>query len=841
MKSRLPNPASLLLVFGLLVLALSALSIADMFVPRPYDGVVPRADVTARVVVQEVIRGSGAARAGIRPGDVILGIDHDVLLGVRHAARLLNEARIGDRVLYLVRRPSGLEEISVRLDRRRIGDGTFLYASLLGFSFLGVGFFVLIRQPTLRASQVFFLLCGQFMLFLICRLRPASYSGVDAFLLNVGTLAFLMLPPTFLHFYLLFPRPAWLRGAERDGSWGWLARIWKRFWPVSYVLPVVVFFGGFLWARALGRELALFNGAPLANWWLLALFVILGLLALRANSLRLKNLRERRGLVWVLVGSFFGLLPFLVSTLMFAPYRQSEAFFVFGIMPIVLVPFTFAYGIVRFQLLDIQVILRRSLLYTVTTALVTGLYAGGIATFNALFRGSDLAASGYFPIFLALAIVLLFDPTRRRIQELIDRFFFAGRSRLERAMVELGEAVTIQVDLQAVVEELVERLPKILQLRFAALYLLRGYRLERVAGPGNLPPTLPVLPEVQKLLRRRARMLRIDQLGTLLLRSPKVAEVMETLADAGVEVIGDLASRRRHLGMVVLSGREGQIGLEHDELELLQQLLQQASLALETSLLLDERTQKAELEREMEIAATIQAQLLPEELRFAEGWGIAAACRPARIVGGDFYAQLPPSAAGHEAVIFGDVAGKSVSGALMMMAAHEALHALAMTEPDPAALFSLANRRLYALGKRNFVALGYFGLSDDGCRLRYLIAGQPVPVLRRASGEVEEIPLSPYRIPIGALAQSGYRSLEIDLDPGDVVVGYSDGVVEARSPGGEVFGEERLFDVIAAAPPDPETMVQRILLEIEAFSRQGLQYDDMTLVVVVRHPEGQPC
>ncbi len=841
MAWKLPNAASLLLVFGLMVLALSALSIADMFVPRPYDGVVPRSDVSDRVVVQEVISGSGAARGGILPGDVILGIDHDVLLGSRHAARLLNEARIGDRVLYLIKRPSGLEELWVRLDRRRIGDGTFLYSSLLGFSFFGIGLFVLIRQPGLRASQVFFLLCGQFMLFLICRLRPASYSGVDAFLLNLGTLAFLMLPPTFLHFYLLFPRPAWLLSTESSSSWWPLARLWNRFWPTLYVLPVAVFAGSFLWARVLEKELALFNGAPLASWWLLALFIVLGLLALRANSRRLKNPRERRGLVWVLVGSFFGLLPFLVSTLMFAPYRHSEAFFVFGVMPIVLVPFTFAYGIVRFQLLDIQVILRRSLLYTVTTALVTGLYAGGIATFNALFRGSELAASGYFPIFLALAIVLLFDPLRRRIQELIDRFFFAGRSRLERAMVELGEAVTIQVDLQAVVEELVERLPKILELRFAALYLLRGYRLERVAGPGSLPTTLPLLPELQKHLRSRARLSRIDQLGTLLLRAPKVAQMVETLAETGVEVIGDLASRRRHLGMVLLSGREGQIGLEHDELQLLQQLLQQASLALETSLLLDERAQKAELDREMEIAATIQAQLLPDELRFADGWGIAASCRPARIVGGDFYAQLPPSSVGHEAVIFGDVAGKSVSGALMMMAAHEALHALAMTEPDPAALFSLANRRLYALGKRNFVALGYFGLSDDGRRLRYLIAGQPVPVLRRVSGEVEEVPLSPYRIPIGALAHGGYRALELDLEPGDMVIGYSDGVVEARSPSGEIFGEERLLQVIAEAPPEPEAMIRSILEEIDGFSRQGLQYDDMTLVALVRHPEADRC
>ena len=404
MESRSFNPTPLLLAFGLVAFGLAGLSIADMFVPRPYDGVVPE-DVSGQLVVREVIPGSGADRAGLGPGDHIIGIAREVVPSAAQAARVLSGHPSGVDVLYLVKRGSAKPiEMPVKLGVRRIGDGSYFYSSALGFSFFLVGLFVLIRKPTLRVSQVFFLLCGLFLLFLVCRMRPPSYSGIDSLVLGIGTVAFLLLPAAFLHFYLLFPRPAWLSAASDSSTWRPVARLWRRGWPLLYALPPLVFWGSLVVGRGKGVHPRLTHGAPAANWWLLAGFLLLGLVALLANSRRLKNHRERRGIVLVLLGSFFGLAPFVVTSLVLSEDQYSGAFFVLGVMPLALVPLTFAYAIVRFQLLDIRVILRRSLLYTVTTALLTGLYAGGIATFNAFFRNTVLDNSVYFPIILALAI-----------------------------------------------------------------------------------------------------------------------------------------------------------------------------------------------------------------------------------------------------------------------------------------------------------------------------------------------------------------------------------------------------------------------------------------------------
>lgn len=838
---------NLLLAGGLLAFLVAGLSIGDMFRARPFDGVILEADVPGRLVVRDVVPGSGADVAGVQPGDEIFGIDRNVVRSPAHAAELLNERNVGDKVPYLVRGLGGkLKELPVELGLHRIGNAPYLYACLLGFLFFFIGLFVLERQPRQRAAQVFFMVCALFFVFLVCRLRPASYTWVDTFVLRTGTAALLFLPATFLHFFLIFPEPVRLRpsvGAERYAV---RRRRWVGLLTAIYLLPLVVLAASLARVRIFHPEsvlrhsfmpavdqipLGLISGAPAPNWWVLAIYILLGLSVLAARTARQTNPRLRRGGAAVLLGSFFGLLPFLVTAVAFPSFLQTEKFLYLGVGPLVLVPLTFAWAIVVFRLLDVRVILRKSLLYTGTTGIVTALYAAGIALFNLFTRGTPLAASPYFPIVFALVIILLFDPLRRRVQFLVDRFIFAERGRLEEALDEMGEAVRGQVDLQPVVRDLVDTLPQRLRLRFVGLYLVRDDTMQRVAGPSQLPFQLPVLPRLQRELEHRRGLTTLAEIEPLAARERQVAELVDALAEAGVRVVGGLASPRRSIGLAVFSEKLGQFDLDPSELSLLRRLLDQVSLALETSLLIEERTAQAELERELEIASSVQTDLLPSSVRFSPGWTVAAVCQPARHVGGDFFTELPGPEDGSYAVVYGDVAGKSVSGALVMMAAHEVLNSLALTHRDPETLMELANRRLYRLGRRkSFVAVAYLAPWRGG--LSYLLAGQPQPMLRRRSGEVEELGLPENRIPLGALNNGSYQLRQVPMGHGDLVVGYSDGVVEAQSTGGELFGSDRLSEVIAAGPSDPKEMVDHVMAVLAEFTSGTEPYDDLTLVAV---------
>ncbi|HEX6203530.1 MAG TPA: SpoIIE family protein phosphatase [Thermoanaerobaculia bacterium] len=840
------RPPSPLLALGLAAFALAALSIVDMYLPRAYDGVVVEADAPGVVRVASVVPGSGAAEAGIAAGDEIVGIGRTLLRGKAHAAAVLNERDVGETVAYLVRRPAaedgvGLGEVAVELGRRQIGDTSYLYACVLGFSFFFIGLFVLLHQPRLRAAQVFFLLCSLFLLFLVCRLRPASYSWVDAFVLHTGTAALLLLPAAFLHFFLIFPRPVW------DGHLGELParlagrRRWIAVLAALYLLPVAVFAAAVELAARAAEGGRLISGAPVANWWVLAVYVVAALAVLAASRARLPDSSERRGATIVLAGALVGWLPFLVTTVAFPSFLHTEEWIFTGVVPLAAIPLTFAYAIFRFQLLDVRVLLRKSLLYTGTTAAVTVLYALGIASFNGIFRGTAVADAAYFPLLFALAIVLLFEPLRRRIQGPMDRFFFAERTRLQRVMIELGESFAGGADPAAVVADRVAALPRLLGLRSAALYLDRGAgALERVVGPPELPAALEPAEALEQHLRRRGGgVARLDDLDLVRLRSPAADRQIAELAAAGVAVIGLLASSRQRLGLVLLGEKEPRVAFEAEELELLRGVCHQAAIALETSRLLETRARQAELERELEIASTIQTQLLPRGLDLGPGWRVAAACRPARHVGGDFYAALPGPGEGSTAVVWGDVSGKSVSGALMMMAASEVLHALALSHPEPEELFRLANRRLYEISERSFVSLGYVTPNGNAANggdggLRYLLAGQPQPLKRTAGGTIEELPPPEHRLPLGALAVGGHRGLETHLAPGELLLAYSDGVVEAQDPSGDAFGQERLEAVLREADPEPDGVIEAVLAALDRFTGGEPAYDDVTLLAIGR-------
>ncbi|KAB2958588.1 MAG: hypothetical protein F9K18_12020, partial [Thermoanaerobaculia bacterium] len=509
------RPGSTLIVLAALGAAaflVAVLSTVDLALPRPWDGVVLEGDLPGTLAVREVVAGSGAERAGIRPGDTIVGIDREVLRSPTHAAQLLGRRVIGETVPYLVQRPEGVEEVRVELGRRYLGNASYFYASSLGFLFFAIGVFVLARQSGRRPAQVFFLLSGLFLLFLVCRLRPASYSWVDRLALNAGTIALLFLPACFLHFFLIFPRPVGLRPRAGDPDFRRRRRRWLAALAGIYLLPPAVLVARFAAAAARGEPLRLISGTPLANWWLLAAYMLVGIAVLGASYPRLTDRRERRGVALVLFGSVVGLLPFLATSVAFPEQLGSGRLLLGGLGLLALVPLTFAFAIVRFGLLDIQVILRKSLAYTGLTAVITVAYALGIAFFNVVTRGTELAASPWFPVVFALSIVLLFEPLRRRSERLVDRLLYSERAQLQRAMRELVEAMSAQLDLHTVVRELVERLPRLLGVRFAGLYLVREGRLAREAGPPELPAELPYEPALHEHLAMRGRLARRAEL-----------------------------------------------------------------------------------------------------------------------------------------------------------------------------------------------------------------------------------------------------------------------------------------------------------------------------------------
>jgi serine phosphatase RsbU (regulator of sigma subunit) len=119
-------------------------------------------------------------------------------------------------------------------------------------------------------------------------------------------------------------------------------------------------------------------------------------------------------------------------------------------------------------------------------------------------------------------------------------------------------------------------------------------------------------------------------------------------------------------------------------------------------------------------------------------------------------------------------------------------------------------------------------------RPAHLLAGQPPPLKLSADGSVCELEMPPHRLPLGAMTRGRHSLLCVPVAAGELVLAYSDGVVEARSPAGEMFGEERLRGVLAAGPPVPEQVLGRVLGALDEFTQNTEPYDDLTLLAVSR-------
>lgn len=248
-------------------------------------------------------------------------------------------------------------------------------------------------------------------------------------------------------------------------------------------------------------------------------------------------------------------------------------------------------------------------------------------------------------------------------------------------------------------------------------------------------------------------------------------------------------------------------------------------------------------EKELEVAGKIQAALLPAGPPAVRGFDVAALSVPARVVGGDFYDYLPLRD-GRTAFLVADVAGKGVSAGLVMAAARSATRSVfGFTSSPRAALTALNEQILRDFDRSTFVTMLCMVLDPDHRTLAIANAGHPPPLWYRADRDAVEL-VRLRGVALGILPEKRFESLieegAVQLDLGDVVLGYSDGVSEAHDESGSLFGDQRLQHFVRAHGRLPaRTFLATLQGELERFARGFGQFDDITALAMraAAHPE----
>jgi serine phosphatase RsbU (regulator of sigma subunit)/pSer/pThr/pTyr-binding forkhead associated (FHA) protein len=258
-------------------------------------------------------------------------------------------------------------------------------------------------------------------------------------------------------------------------------------------------------------------------------------------------------------------------------------------------------------------------------------------------------------------------------------------------------------------------------------------------------------------------------------------------------------------------------------------LATEAATAIENARLYREAMEKSRLDEELRTASVIQQALLPEPRREGAFYVAVGASVPSRMIGGDFFDYLDLSG-GAFGFALGDVTGKGPPAALVTAVIQGIFGSHAGTSVRPSDLIALVNRVLRSRRIESRLATIFFGsLTQDG-RLTYCNAAQNPPLLY-TKGNWERLEVGGTLV--GAFANTVYEQAECQLQPGDTVVLFSDGIVEARNIEGEEFGEQRIREAIGPGVGEPvERILDHLLRVLEEFTRGIPQADDLTAVIV---------
>ncbi len=260
----------------------------------------------------------------------------------------------------------------------------------------------------------------------------------------------------------------------------------------------------------------------------------------------------------------------------------------------------------------------------------------------------------------------------------------------------------------------------------------------------------------------------------------------------------------------------------------------QAAIAIENARLQIQEAERARLSRELELAHDIQKTLLPQEVPALEGYELAYRWRSAREVGGDFFdfIRLSPELLG---LVIADVSDKGIPAALYMMFARTVIRTVAFSGRDPAEALERANTLILSDSASDmFITANYGVLDIKTHRLVYSSAGHNLALHAPAVG-AQLNDLTAGGLALGIIDDIELEQKTVDLEPGDVVLFYTDGAIDTLNPAGEEFGDERLAELLARHKAEPaEAIAAAIDAAVHTWAAGESQYDDFTLIVIRR-------
>ncbi len=539
---------------------------------------------TSVVTARRVASDGGAARAGIRPGDILRRVNSVDVRNAVDAARILYGLGVWRQANYTISR-HGVEFSVPIITGESFRDRALFSEYFTGAAYLAIGLFVYLRRGSAYKSRHFYIFC--LISFIFSTFHYTGKLNTFDWIIYWGNVAATVLAPALLlHFCLTFPEPRpWFRSVRHA--------------PLIY-LPALTLIGlyvGFA-TGTFGVDTPLVELRYLLDRIsaaLLACYYLMCALTLNEAYRRSQDATTRQQLKWLRNGVVCGCVPFAMLYLVpFIAGEEPAAWMRFSVLSLSLIPLTIAYAIARYRLMDVDIIFRRGFAYTAATVcLLAGFY--GIVFSLASFAQKnfkDIGSAGFLTVMLITAF--LFQPLRNWIQERLDKHFYQEKFDYRRTLIEFARELNAETDLDAMLTAVGDRVMQTLSVRNVAFFLADtptltdrepAFGLRKSIGssgkpvdPASLDLTFLNWPrEFDYFFFERSR-LRFDAEA-----QTWPASVRNTLAQLDLTYFLPCSARGREVAYLGVSRSESGDFLSSDDVELLSTLCGYVGIAIENA------------------------------------------------------------------------------------------------------------------------------------------------------------------------------------------------------------------------------------------------------------------
>jgi serine phosphatase RsbU (regulator of sigma subunit) len=792
------------------------------------------------VIVFNQVKVDGVTwQAGIRDGDHLLKIDGVKTPNLVIASHLLDRVKKGDYATYTVESKGKIFETPILV--KKLINFAGLGFALLSFIWIIVAFIVVMSKPDGKIQNLFYrvsifsvllamsnlLYRGNFVENPIFTNRLLVISVVT--LITFGAVFF---PFVLVHFFCVFPK-----------EFPFISKRWSK--RLLYGIPATLII-----IATLLRIIFVNQGngdkistiiSGIINITILVGF-ILGLVLLFINYVKLKTKRERNSIFVILVAYTVGVVSLIYTNFLVAAFAgiifNNPAYFT-PIILIALLPIAFGYSIFRYSLMDLSDFVRNAVVYgsaTVTLAVVYFfvIYLIGQSVSTAI--GTEYQGIIAGAIFVVFAFV--FQSTKDRFQNLLTEKFYPEQFAFQKSLLKFSNDVAGIVGYDNILDSTKKLFIQSLRLHHFGLMLKDKkeniFNLVRQQGIENTH--LKIYDEsnsIEKYFMNQGVIGKKPYVDRQDFKN-SIEGKLSSLLHEEIYTVVPLIIQSKVIGLLLFGLKYSGSQFSGKDLDLLISAASQTAVSIENARLYESEVEKQKLEHDLENARRIQESLLPKTYPEIKGVELCGSMLPAMHVGGDYYDLIQISDKKFFVVI-GDVSGKGLSASFYMSKLQTMIRLYCVEEKSPREILIEINKRIYSDIEKNWfitVSLALIDLENNNIKLSR--AGH-TPLLKINNGKTKIYQPAGVGVALdkGDLFQSSLEEATIPLESGDLLFFFSDGVTELMNTDYELYGFERMKQLLISNIDKPCKVIGKSLLDdFEKFRGNTPQYDDITFVII---------